>query len=305
MAKLNDQELVSHVQGELTRAKHLRFSFERDWYGNLLYKQGHQWIVWDETGRRFRQKKLKPWVPQPVTNRFASTMDALVALLLRVQPDMQWRSNDPNNEVLKSVAETSTQLLSRIKDMTYFPLWRQQLASWLAYTGNAYLVNYYDAEGGLPITVPVYKCKQCGTFDLPTGFEQGCGECGGREYEYKTTASGLPEEVSFNGGSIRTEVASPFECFFDFSVTEWYRQPYFVRVKDRALEYFKTRYGTKRGGLVQAGGTSTLGEFYSTSLAYMAAGQGINPAAGQVVRRPGNAEIWYVRRPDEIGRAHV
>jgi len=297
--KLTDAELVSEVQQELNRSKHLRFAFERDWYGNLLFKQGHQWIVWDETGRRFRQKKLKPWIPQPVTNRFASTLDALVSLMLRVQPDMQWRSDDPNNESLKSVAETATKLVSRVKDMTHFNLWRQTLAGWLTYTGNAYLVNYYDQEGGIPIEVPIYRCKQCGNEDLPTGFEEGCQECGGNEHEYSMDSStGAPKQVQFTGGSVRTEVASPFEVFMDFSVTEWHRQPYIIRVKDRTLEYFKTRYG-KRGEKVEAGGTSTLGEFYSSSLAYMASGPGINPSAGQVHRRPGNAEVWYVRRPDD------
>lgn len=298
--KLTDAELVSEIQQELTRSKHLRFAFERDWYGNLLFKQGHHWIVWDETGRRFRQKKLKPWIPQPVTNRFASTMDALVALMLRVQPELQWRASDPNNESLKSIAETSTQIISRVKDLTHFNLWRQTLAGWLAYTGNAYLVNLYDQDGGIPIEVPIYKCKQCGRADLPTGFETGCEACGSTEHEYDLDpATGNPKEVQFTGGSVRTEVASPFEIFMDFSITEWHRQPYVIRVKDRTLDYFKARYG-KRGEKVGHGGGSTLGEFYSSSLAYMASGPGINPSAGQVTRRPGNAEIWYVRNPDEM-----
>lgn len=299
LKKFTDDELVAEIQGELTRSRYLRFAFERDWYGNLLFKQGHHWIVWDETGRRFRQKKLKPWVPQPVTNRFASTLDAIVALLLRVEPAMQWRSADPNNESLKSVAETSTQLLSRIKDMTYFPLWRQTLAGWLTYTGNAYLVNYYDQDGGIPINVPIYKCKQCGAKDLPTGFEDGCKQCGSREYEYEMNQeTGLPQEIQFTGGSLRSEIASPFEIFYDFSCVEWHRQPQVTRVKDRTLEYFKLRYGT-RGADVEAGGASTLGEFYSSSLAYMASGPGINPSAGQVVRRPGNAEVCYYRQADD------
>lgn len=299
MKKLTDQELIAEIQDELKRSRYLRFAFERDWYGNLLFKQGHQWIVWDETGRRFRQKKIKPWIPQPVTNRFASTLDAIVALMLRVQPEMQWTSKDTNNESLKSVAETSTQLLSNIKDMTYFPLWRQQLAGWLTYTGNAYLVNHYDQEGGMPINVPIYRCKQCQAKDLPTGFEDGCQQCGSREYEYEIDQNtGTPQEVQFTGGSIRTEIASPFEMFYDFSCTEWYRMPTVTRVKDRTLEYFKLRYGTK-GDLVQAGGHVTLGEFYSSSLAYMASGSGINPTSGQVSKRPGNAEVCYYRAPDD------
>lgn len=299
MKKLTDAELVAEVQQELSRSRYLRFAFERDWYGNLLFKQGHQWVVWDETGRRFRQKKLKPWIPQPVTNRFASTLDALVALLLRVQPEMQWRSADPNNETLKSVADTSTQLLDRVKEMTYFPLWRQTLASWLTYTGNAYVVNYYDHEGGVPIDVPFYKCNRCEHTDLPTGFDNGCPQCQSHEYSYDIGPNGLPREVQFTGGSIRSEVASPFEIFYDFTVTEWHRQPHVIRVKDRTLEYFKHRYGT-RGESVEASGSSTLSEFYSSSLAYMASGPGINPAAGQVVKRKGATELWYVRRPDDM-----
>jgi hypothetical protein len=96
--------------------------------------------VWDEVARRFRQKKLKPWIPTPVTNKFSAIGDALVSLLLRVQPEMTWRSKDANDQAQISIAETMTNVLDRVKDQTQFKFWRQELATWLVYA-----------------TIPVYR----------------------------------------------------------------------------------------------------------------------------------------------------
>ena len=85
MAKgMDDKKILEMIDKAENESKFLRYGHEKDWFRNLLFKQGHQWIVWDETGRRFRDKQLKTWVPKPVTNKFAATMDTLVSLLLRV-----------------------------------------------------------------------------------------------------------------------------------------------------------------------------------------------------------------------------
>lgn len=293
-----DAKLIEHIQQAERDYHALRYGHERDWFRNLLYRQGHQWIVWDGTGRHFRQKKLKSWVPTPVTNKFASLLDALVALILRVEPALQWRAMDPNDEPEKTKADTGTQLLDRAKEMTYFREWRQILANWIIYTGNAYLVNYYDAAGGGTLTIPYQRCKTCDNMGLPSSFEDGCENCGGYDLGYELGDDGMVKEEEFQAGQCRTEVCSPFETYSDWTVTQWINQRECLIIKQRPLHYFARQYG-RRGKEVSPGRSTTQAEFYANALAYMGSGAGSaqNYALGS--SRPQATEYWYVRLPDD------
>lgn len=293
-----DEQLKEHIKECERNYHHLRYGHERDWFRNLLYRQGHQWIVWDATGRHFRQKKVKSWVPTPVTNKFASILDALAALILRVEPSLQWRSLDPNDEPEKTKAETATQILERAKESTNFREFRQLLANWIVYTGNGYLVNYYDAAGGGTLDIPLLYCPQCGEKGMPSSFEQGCAQCGNSDLRYQLDDHGFVIEEQMQAGRVRTEVCSPFETYSDWTIPLWSNQREILIIKDRPLSYFK-RYGGK-GKQVQASGRSaTMTEFYSNALAYMSSGSGGGPAFMAGNHRESAPEYWYVRMPDD------
>lgn len=262
-----------------------------------MYKQGIQWIIYDEVARRFRQKKLKSWIPTPVTNRFSSTLDALVALILRVEPTIQWTPDDSGDELQKAVAETATRMLAHAKEVTHFKEWRQIAATWLIYTGNCFLVNTYDPNGGGEMTVPLYRCDVCNFEGLPSQFEQGCEQCGATNHNY-AIESGIPKEETFKTGIIRSEVCTPFEAFFDYSTWPFTKQHEFLRIKERPLHYFKKMYG-KQGEKVQASGSYTLSEFYASTLAYASSGSSLGASAALSQKREGAAEKWYVRMPDD------
>ena len=211
---------------------------------------------------------------------------------------MLWRSKDPNNQSLVSVAETMTSLLEHVKDQTHFKFWRQELATWLVYSGNGYLVNSYNPEGGSTIQIPYLQCDICNHQSLPTDFEQGCPKCGERQTSLATDpVTGLPKEESFQGGLIDTEVAAFFEIYHDFAVPQFYRQTKLLRVKQRPLDYFK-RYG-RPGEDVQAEGSSTLSEFYASTLAYLSSGTGVSSSAVLASKQSGALEKLYVRLPDD------
>ena len=294
----SDDKILELIEEEHDRSRYLRYGFERDVYANLLFKQGHQWIVWDEVARRFRQKKLKPWIPTPVTNKFSAIGDALVSLLLRVQPEMTWRSKDANDQAQISIAETMSSVLDRVKDQTQFKFWRQELATWLVYSGNGYIVNSYNPEGGSKIKIPYMKCDTCNHSGLPTDYEQGCPNCQSRQTSLDVDElTGMPKEEEFTGGLIDTEIATFFEMYFDFAVPQFHRQTKLLRVKQRPLDYFK-RYGVK-GEDVQAEGSSTLSEFYASTLAYLSSGTGVSSSAVLASKRPGALEKFYTRLPDD------
>ena len=293
MAGKSDKEILEIIAKNEAETKFMRYGHERDWYRNLLFKQAHQWIVWDEVGRRFKDKKLKPWVPKPVTNKFAATMDTLVSLLLRVEPPLQWSPADINDEMQRTIAETATHIMDMIKEQTKLRLLRHDVASWLAYTGNAFLVNLYDEKGGSPISVPYLQCAQCQTEGLPTEFEQGCPNCGntlGNQYSIDET--GQVREETFMGGSIRTEVATPFEIYGDYRIP-WPDASEFQRLKKRPLDYFKKQYGKS----VEADSSATLSEFYADTLPYLASSMGATTL--RTAAKEAATERLYCRLPDD------
>jgi len=292
----SDKGIIQMADDHHDRTRYMRYGFERDWYANLLYRQGHQWIVWDGIARRFRQKQLKSWVPTPVTNKFASSLDALVSLVLRVQPEMMWKPTDPNDEEQKSLAETYTKATELAKERTLFRFWRHEAAQWMVYTGNAFPVTFYDPKGGSDMSVPYLKCDVCNYEEMPTAFEQGCPQCEGTNTSY-VLENGIPKEEKFKGGELITEVGTPFEMFFDFTVTRWQFLQEIQRIKHRPVDYFK-RYGP-RGKKVQAGSPSTISEFYAGTLAYLSGSPGIVSGAASAGKNPTAPEHLYLRKPDD------
>jgi hypothetical protein len=291
----DDKGILEVIDKSERESKFLRYGHERDWYRNLLFKQGHHWIVWDATGRRFRDKVTKPWIPKPVTNKFAATMDTIVSMVLRIEPPLQWSPADLNDETQRTVSETATKVLDLMKEQSKIRLLRQSVAQWFTYTGNSFLINLYDQKGGSPINVPYILCSVCGTEALPSEFEQGCPTCQNTvNNNYAVDEMGMPKEESFQGGAVRTELATPFEIYGDYRVP-WYEATEFTRLKQRPLDYFQKQYGKK----VEADSSSTLSEFYSGTLPYMASSAGATALGAVGNQKEAATEKMYCRLPDD------
>ena len=290
---MKDQDILDRINKAEESYRLQRFGYERDWYRNLLYKQGMQWIVWDAGTNVFKQKTLAPWIPMPVTNRFASTLDALVALVLRVEPPLQWSPQDETNEIQRTQAETANAVVEAIKESTGFQFWRQILATWLIYTGNGWIFNMYDPSGGSTKEIPYMACQTCGYEALPDEFEGGCPECEGQELDHAIDGMGNVKVEQMKGGEIVTEVGSPFEAFFDFQHSSTGNIDEILRIRHRPLKYFQ-RYG-KQGREVQATESTTLAEYYQAALAYASSW---NNSFGKQ-RQEGTTEKVYMCLPND------
>ncbi len=134
-----DEEAVkSLINDTYDRFKKYRQGFERKWYRSILFQLGLQWIVWDETQTTWRKRKLKKWVPTPVTNRYASTGSRLTSVLSRVEPNWIFAPGS-ESEADMSAAKVCTDLKSVIAEQNDIDYVREQVAHWLTFTGNVYL----------------------------------------------------------------------------------------------------------------------------------------------------------------------
>jgi len=126
-----------------------RWSFERLWYRNILFMLSIQWIKWDQTGKSWKRKNLKSWVPTPVNNIFAATGERVAAVLSRIEPNWEFvPANDSSDAIV--AAKAASDLEGVISEENKINLVREELCKWVTYTGNGYLLSGY--EGGKAYT---------------------------------------------------------------------------------------------------------------------------------------------------------
>src|SRR5262245_52935302 len=134
---------------ELVRSKrddwsHGRESFLRAAWRNLLFYRGHQWIRWDRGLGRWRAARLPSSIPTPVTNVFASTMDALISVFARIEPTLNFRPGAPDEPEDRATADVAVRAIGVVEDEVRIRQVRQTLAKWVGLTGMAWLETGYE-----------------------------------------------------------------------------------------------------------------------------------------------------------------
>lgn len=145
-----------------TRNQAERYSYERNWLTNCLFFLGIQWIHYDVHTRKFRPKNIKPWVPRPVTNKFASIANTIMQVLSAKAPATRARPATDNPEDI-AAADVADRVFSVIMKEMNEKEARSIAAAWLTLTGNVILHTCYDKDPGNGTTfVQHFKCQSCG-----------------------------------------------------------------------------------------------------------------------------------------------
>mgnify|MGYP001611751162 CR=1 FL=1 len=270
---------------------------------NLLFYRGHQWIRYDRVQGRFRPLTVRPNTPQPVTNFFSSTMDAVASVFARIEPKLNFRpaTNDPED---RATADVATRGITVVEDEVSIRVHRQSLAAWVALTGGAWLETGYDPDPihGLRL-VPHEECLGCGQTQ-PYGPAQACAACQGQLLIPAVGPDGQPIGAEMPIGKMYTEVVSIFEMFFDAAQPQWSKQRRYCRRKSVTLDQAKARW-TDLADVLQAD-TMEDGELSGADLATL--GPSLDdgtPLRGLGLLSPSQqqndrvTEEWYSRLPDE------
>src|SRR5882724_11842408 len=153
------KDLVRRKKDEWSKG---REGFVRAAWRNILFYQGVQWITWDRALSRWRPSRLPRNTPTPVTNIFASTMDAVMSVFARVEPQLNFRPGSDDEPDDRAAADVSVRAIDVVEDEVKIRLARQMLAVWVGLTGIAWLETGYDND---PIhgmtTIDVLACPQC------------------------------------------------------------------------------------------------------------------------------------------------
>jgi hypothetical protein len=198
-----------------------REPFLRAAYRNVLFYLGLQWIRWDRGMGRWRTAKLPHNTPTPVTNVFASTMDALISVFARIEPQLNFRPGAPDEPDDRAAADVAVRAIDVVEDEVKLRITRQILAVWVGLTGMAWLETGYD-----PSIVH-------GTVSQPQMDELG---------QPVLDELGQPVVEQVPVGRMYTKVRTLFQMFFDPSVPVWSEQRAYICEDAVSVDESKERW---------------------------------------------------------------
>ena len=215
--------LRSLVVDHLEEANSLRWAFERNWFGAVLYYLGVQWIRWDARTARWRDRRLvRKWVPKPVTNRYASSVDTLIGAIqgFVVSPSAWPATLDADDLATAEVAERLIPVLEQEIDL---PRVREAVAAWMTLNGDAFLLPLYDQRDHSLGTrlIPDHQCQLCQAVAAPDAFEAGCPACGQPAVTAPATdEQGQPLGTRVPIGRLKVPVYSPLQVYLTHQATD-------------------------------------------------------------------------------------
>jgi len=258
--KENDK-IISYFNKKKAESGQLRYNFEKNWYRNILFYVGKQWIKYDNSKRLWTNVDLPTWFPTPVTNKFASTIDAIMSVLKEVKPEIVASPSSDNIDDINS-AEIARTIIDIVEEESGYKNEEAKLFTWLSLTGDAYVYTYYDnSEKHGIVEVPLYACNNCGFIETLDKFENDvCPICLNKEIVQ------TKETKTFPKGKITSIILSPFEVFVNMNIKNFEDQDYVIIARTLSEEQIKSRW--KDVNLKQTENTEYGLQFFN-SLAYI------------------------------------
>jgi len=268
------------------RAAHCRNAWR-----NILYKRGWQWIQYDRSRAWWQPIPVKTYSgPRPVTNIYASYMNAFCAVLARIEPTLTFRPATDDPEDI-ATAEVADRVIEICEDETDIRNLRQELAQWVGLTGIAWIENGYDPS-------PEYgtrfqqddQCLACGAVGVPQPTPE-CAVCGGPT-QPAVDAQGQPQGRDVPIGRQYSEVMTLFEAYFDGGKTNWKKGVReYIRKKASVADELARRWGKEATEGLTPDMASSVGDAYPEQLASLAGySPETGPGAGTLQRTSGTAQ---------------
>ena len=222
-----------------------RWIWEREWLRDLYYVMGRQWIMYHPTKREWVDKRLHKWIPRPVTNKMAETVQAIrttfgsIDLSVKVQPI----GHDTKSI---AAAEVSDQMAPLIHEEHLMSQVIREADFWIITTGSAMLQVSWDRDKRFNRSYIQHdQCMTCGmTYPPKDIIDAGntCPQCGSQEISPAVDEAGNPvgEEISFGRG--KTTALSPFEYAFPSYITRFDELPVILRMRWREKSYFEANF---------------------------------------------------------------
>lgn len=239
---------VSYYEKLYKEAKNYRQNLEADWYLNLSYYMGNQWVVW--TKGRIDQVKLEDWRIKYVDNRILPIATARTAKKTKARPVFVCTPATGNEDDVEDT-EIGEKLLTydwekQNLDQKHFEaeLWAEVVCAgfwkvaWDSTAGDSAEFMYAPGEGeqlevlkspgGAPIRADHPVLKQAMGLMQENGYDVS-------QFKAQKKAT----------GDIRVEVVTPFELYPSPHATSMDDCEWIIEEKIRSKQYVEKMYGVR------------------------------------------------------------
>lgn len=220
-----------------------RWIFERDWQKENHYVNNRQWITYHPTRREWVDKRLQKWIPRPVTNKIAETVQSIRTNLSAINLQVKARpiGNETSAIATAEVADLIAPAIHEEHDMNQV---MREADYWLIVNGSAVLQISWDTDTRFNRTFIGYEqCVQCQQIYKPQDIAAAgnmCPQCGSQEFQpAKNPETGQTDGEWISFGKGKTVALSPFEWAAPMSVTRFDELPYIVRLRWRDKAWFE------------------------------------------------------------------
>jgi len=223
-------------QERLRIARSARRPYEADWFLNLAFFQGEQWVAHD--GKALYTPKTRRGQVRLTDNRVRPIVRTEVARLTKQRPGWAATPDGLGDDAVNDAA-TSTRLLEWGYDHLHFAMRRREATTWSRICGAGFIKEVWDKDYGDGTEVMVY----------PDGHEQA-GEAVMHPQTQQVLRPGeMPEMESLlarktvGGGDICLTVRSPFDIYPDPLATNLEDARWIIDEAVRSPEYVEDTYG--------------------------------------------------------------
>ncbi len=238
----DEQRLLNMFNALKRESTEYRWIWEREWLRDLFYTLSRQWIFFHPTRREWIDKRLQKWVPRPVTNKMAETVQAIRTNLSAIQLGITARPVGDDTQSI-AAAEIADQMAPLIHEEHAMNQVMREADFWLIATGNACLHTTWDTDVRFNRTfVPSEQCPACGAILQPQDIVQAgqrCPTCGNTHLIPAMDQSGQPIGQYASFGKGKTTALSPFEYAWPPNVTRFDELPYIIRLRWKDKHWFE------------------------------------------------------------------
>lgn len=276
---------VHDVSRYIPQAQYSRLSFDRNFYRNLLFYSGIQWIRYENSTNQWRPINVPQWFPKHITNKFGVSCDAMRSVFEQSRPNILYGPAKSEEADIAS-AQAANDIGEVLKMETDFERVRSEIAAWLGICGNCFTISGYDFSDVAGVKkMDQYACIQCKVPIPPEQIMQGCPQCGGFQFDKAMGDGGAPMQQGYPIGKVFTDVCGPFEIYFDMQSGYVENSHYVIRVKNYITDELKKMFPDFEDKLGPSSIGAKTGIFYQRAIAYInsnAGGTGniVTPSGG-------------------------
>ena len=223
----------------------LRKPFERQWYLNMAFFLGKQWVTWNNAKRQLEVPPAPSYRVRLVANRIMPTVLHIIAKLAQNRPIYKVVPNTADSEALND-ALVSEKCLHYLHQLNSQDSLNQDLFMLKTIYGTAFKYPYFDAFAGehLPKKGKVEKKKV-----LEKNPKTGKEETVYRDVPV-TDEEGNEQFYDVYEGEVKEDVLDPFSILPEPGAVDLEHSQRVMKLTSKSIEYIRSRY--KNGQYVQA-----------------------------------------------------